>query len=586
MTLALRLLDSVGADQTTGHASADHARFMGATPQLLQARKKSPGLLGVDVDVRHALEAASSLLPLERRSVVQSFLQAPFTGSYTPQAGAVVGILKNMKATFESNLDSAIDRENTDAEAHAAFMSNLKVTEMEMKQAYNDKQGEMSQFDAELSARRLQASAAKESIKSAQAFLDELLPICQKKTEEYEARRQLRANEEAAISEAIDVLSADEAKIASFEPGIGGELQFLQLGAAARSHSIGLRLRPQKFLQQAMLKDSRLAKLVGMMHSSNPFPVGFKEISKILNLIDEEQDADDMKHAFCADQTDKGSRDLKDIRNTIDNLKDNLDRVEESVMKPETGLSAQKASLEEALIQNTAHQKAEISMRNEDKSQYHKNVEQMTKAEVLLKKAVQILTKFYSSLDDKSGVAEANRKFEAAFLQRKVLQSPSTWEGAYDGQSQAATAGHGAIAMLQYILTDIGEQLKWVQSEEQEAQHYFEETMLELKEQQRKGEKNLVGVKSMIAKAEQERVDMTHELKQANNDRDAIDKLLADIKPGCDFIFENYGLRTANRKREVTALQNAMQLLKTSPAYQAASIEAETVQPLLQPLRL
>lgn len=47
-----------------------------------------------------------------------------------------------------------------------------------------------------------------------------------------------------------------------------------------------------------------------------------------------------------------------------------------------------------------------------------------------------------------------------------------------------------------------------------------------------------------------------------------------EIKPGCDFISENLALRDTNRANEKLALENAVGLIKGTPAYTNAMAEA------------
>jgi len=123
MQMAIQILQKVGADQTDSETRdrGDHGGFMKDQADFLQAsqkgKKRSASLLGVGADVKHALEAAFALIPPENRPATEAFLQGPFTGSYSSQSGAVVGILKSMKGTFESNLFTATKTEEDDAKA-------------------------------------------------------------------------------------------------------------------------------------------------------------------------------------------------------------------------------------------------------------------------------------------------------------------------------------------------------------------------------------------------------------------------------------------------------------------------------------
>jgi len=45
------------------------------------------------------------------------------------------------------------------------------------------------------------------------------------------------------------------------------------------------------------------------------------------------------------------------------------------------------------------------------------------------------------------------------------------------------------------------------------------------------------------------------------------------IKPGCDFITENFDERETNRATETTAMEEAIDLIKDTPAYKTAEAE-------------
>merc|ERR1719198_81085 len=110
--------------------------------------KKS--LLGLKTSIKEALAAASVLLNNKQKRSMESFLQAPFTGTYTAQSGEIVGILKNMGDTFKENLASIRVAEEKAAEAHAKFMK-IKEDEFEtMKTGYEEKSAEIGTNDEEL----------------------------------------------------------------------------------------------------------------------------------------------------------------------------------------------------------------------------------------------------------------------------------------------------------------------------------------------------------------------------------------------------------------------------------------------------
>merc|ERR1719364_567194 len=148
-----------GADQTQS-TGADHAKFMG---------KKS--LLKLKASVKEAMSAVSVLLTQKQRRSLESFLQAPFTGTYTSQSGEIVGILKNMRDTFKQNLASIRAAEKAAAEAHEKFMK-IKTEEHEtMTALYEEKQGKLGENDDALASEREMLAEAKDSLAYDEEFL-------------------------------------------------------------------------------------------------------------------------------------------------------------------------------------------------------------------------------------------------------------------------------------------------------------------------------------------------------------------------------------------------------------------------------
>jgi len=566
LSQAISILADVGADQTQSSGS-DHARFMSGS-----RKKKSGAFLSLDSDIKHALHAAFALVPAERRHVVDAFLQAPFTGRYSSQSAGVVGILKSMLSTFFSNLESATDSDRKDDEATTALLQTLGRLEHELSNEYEEKQEQLGENDSELAAKKSQLNAATEQKDSEEDFLRELRPNCEKKAKEFGARKLLRASEETAIAEAVSILSAEGAfdVLARPEKSVNAA-SFIQQSANQMPAGDEVWKQAQEIIAKAAANGSRLSQMSSLLQARNPFTVVLKEIRQMMELIKAEQGSDEEKHALCKQQTGSGQRKLNATYGEIDKIDDALEKLQELLEMPETGLKAQEESLEQAMVDNVENQKRETSLRQQENGQYQKNVGELTKAEALLEKAIKVLTTFYSSLDERSGVAMA------AFAQRsaKTRKSLQIWDGAYDGQSRSVDGEDGAVGLLRYILKETTAQHTHAHMDEAEAQEDFEDNMAHMINEQKRLEKQTIKLKNAVANTEQGLVEQTQDLKQAEKDAKATEALLADIKPGCDFILDNFESRTASRNLEAKALARAVNLLRTSPAYQAASAEVE-----------
>merc|ERR1719161_3147289 len=124
--------------------------------------------------------------------------------------------------------------------------------------------------------------------------------------------------------------------------------------------------------------------------------------------------------------------------------------------------------------------------------------------------------------------------------------APDTF-GNYEGQS---SQGGDAIEMLEYILEETKKEETEAHGDEENSQHNYEDSMADLKEEEADLEASLAELQKTLAAKE------------------AIEAYLLKIKPGCDFITEHFEEREENRATETAAMENRIDLIKETPAYQ------------------
>jgi ABC-type transporter Mla subunit MlaD len=260
MNEAIETLSDVGADQTLGDSAGDHEKMMAGFSAL-----------SVNSRVKQALSAVSVFLNPQQTKNVQSFLQAraPFTGSYTSQSGQIVGTLKSMRDTFKENLATAQSTEKQQVDSHEKLMDTLNKAYDEMSSTYDRRQEGMGDNDDNLATKKDQLVEAKEQNANDEEYLEKLLAMCEEKTKEYNNRKMLRANEDAAVAEAVAILNSDESFAAfgktdaTSTGATGAAAAFIQLRSRrVRIHSSAVSLSQQ--VKQALLaaKSPRVAKLL------------------------------------------------------------------------------------------------------------------------------------------------------------------------------------------------------------------------------------------------------------------------------------------------------------------------------------
>jgi len=551
MENAIDTLTKVGADQTSA-TGADNKQFMAG---------HKGSLLSLNTQMQSALRAASALMSPTQQSTATAFLQSPFTGTYTSQSGQVMGIIKNMRDTFIANLDDARVTEKNALEAFDKFIAIKEKAHGEMSDSYEEKQKSLGGNDGDLSSKKGQLSEAKKQKGSDEEFLDSLLPMCKDKAEAYSTRKLLRANEEAAIAEAISILNSDDA-FATFGTTSAtktGGLKFIQLHSEASNVNTATSV-----LQKAAkaTKSARLSKVLAKLQAENPFDGVLEEIDKMITLIGEEAKADKKNLDWCNSERDENEATKKKKISEINGLNEEIDKLDKLINDKEKGLLAQIEDTEDSLVKNNEAQKSETVDRTEDNMAYQQDVKNLVAANSILSKAIKVLKAYYDDLAEKLEAGEA-------FVQTKEDPKPpeSFDNKGYGGQSEQ---GGDVINMLTFIAEETTKEEMKAHSDEEKAQADYEDSMTSLKKLQKEAEESLADLKEKLATAQKDKLEAEEDLKDTTKDKEAIETYLAKIKPGCDFITKNFDLREKNRGIEETALKKAIGLIKATPAYTTA----------------
>mmetsp|Transcript_27404 Transcript_27404/g.47530 ORF Transcript_27404/g.47530 Transcript_27404/m.47530 type:complete len:760 (+) Transcript_27404:81-2360(+) len=566
---AIETLAEVSADQTAEAATAkDHAKFMSTyTP------KYNPvSLLKAKSALRAVLDAAKFMEPKKTRTL-QSFMQAPFTGSYTSQSVEVMGILKNMKDTFESNLQQATDQEAAQLKAFTTYIQIKTAEHDDMSASYDSKQGDLSTNDGSLQIKKSQKMDTESTMAEAEEFLTTTENMCAAKKAEYSKRRMLQTEEEAAISEAIAILDSDAAfaTFGSVSATSTGSLSFLQF-KGIQKHSMGDdHLRAQLMQTLSKVKGStRLSKLMSVVQATNVFEVVLDEIDKMKALIVEEGKSDKENLDFCnSERTANDATIATKTYNIEQELKPKILQLTNSIEDPESGLKKQIADTEASLVQNADNQKKSTEERTASNLVFQKDMKEIADAKDTLNQAIAVLDAYYKRLDKalKLGLVQKHR------APKENTPVPVTDSAVLKMQGES-TSGKDVITKLSFILSETETEEQTEISDEKEEKRLYDETMSTLKGEESTLETSLAKLEGDLAKAEKDLMHTEQEKKAEEDEKAAAEAYLADIKPGCDFITENIVLRTTNRAEETKQLNAAIDLIKGTPVYM--KFEAET----------
>jgi len=519
----------------------------------------SSSLLQIPVE-NPALASLFQRLRAESKSSQSGFLAV--SSEPGSQSNGVVGILKSTRDTYAQNLKDLQGQEAADNASHGKFMAKLQDKNQQLKEMKVAASECIDETSQQLVIERkfvINSAAVLQSQKASKADLEKALA---EKTKTYEDRKLLRSQEDAAISKAISILNSDDA----FKAFNKVSSSLLQVVGSTGAKLMQRNLQVLSYLRsQAQLsKSTRLAQLAVLISQEDPekpFGKVLQEIADMKLVIDKEQVSDTKKQDSCA-------KDLKDnkealaeqggimtAQNTkITNAKKLLGSVEDKTgllndLKGEIGSKAQ-------LQASLAEQKASTESRTTENRDYQQNIADLQVAQNLIKQAVKVLKTYYAKLelvqqeraDDSSSKAE-----------------PTYEEGEFSDQS---TGGSSVLKLMQTMLDNTAKAEAQAHKDERTAQASFETSMRTLTASEEKLKAAIVDGKKEIAETNLALDESNTALADAQKQKAATEKYLLDIKPSCDFIAANFDKREANRVAEKESLDNAIKLLKGTPAYQ------------------
>lgn len=608
MDQAIDMLGEMGSDQAVSDASL--ASLKGSV------KKRSTKLHALIVKTKEVLQAASSRLPSKLLRMVHNFLQAPFTGDYRAQSGEIIGILKNMRDTFKANLASSRSSENVAAEAYTKISKVQADAYSNMKELEEMKQKKLAVNDEAMGAKKATKDEAESSKADDEEFLAKLVGMCKEKTKAFEDRKMVRANEEAAISQAMATLNSDEA-FETFNSAASGHESLLQLPGNAVASDL------QHVAKK--LKSIKLAKVAASLRSGNPLSKVVTELDEMIELIHKEEQADVDKKDWCIDERARSKEELSVKKTEKEGLQSAITELSDTIDNVDTGIKALVKAEEAKLAENKKAQADEIEDRGLENAVYQGKVKNLHDSQKLLEKSMKVLKKFYDSkkqaliaqkkgkvskvtnMTDKQNAThksnathkvqvapnatapqkanathKANSTHKAAMMKTKTKtmkkadpEPPVTFDeldGFEGGQGGKAV---DVVSMLSFILEETKKEEHQAHETEESSQHAFEDMMNDLKSQESDSTETLVDYQDQLAEKEKSLEQNKMDHKSVMHEKKAIEKYLLSIKGECDFIMANFEKRQESRTAEESSLNNAKEQLYSTPAWKAAKAKEE-----------
>merc|ERR1740127_139878 len=471
-----------------------------------------------------------TISPTQKQSIT-AFLQQPAGfQSYAPASGQIFGILKQMKETFESNLSQS-QKDELAAQDAFSQLKSAKLAEIAAgKKQLDNKQVELADTDEANAQAKEDLADTRNALSADQKFMLDLKEKCRMTDAEFQQRQKARGEEISAVSEAIAILSDDDAHD-TFSKTLG----FVQVKAVSAQEKAR---NKAVLLLKAAAQKSGNSQLLALAAAAQ-----LDAFTKVKEAIDEmvtallKEKQDEIKHRdFCTEELAQNDKQTAISTDEKNDLEANIANLEAEIDTLTQDLAALAAEIKEAQVQvKRASEDREL-----ENKEFQQTVADQRATQQILKKALDRLKVVYG------------------FVQTKVQhKQPEPGAAApppppgFSDYKQNAGAG-GVLTMIQSVINDAKMMEKEAIMAEQDSQSAYESFVKNTNDEIAAAMKSTTAKTESKAKAEEAKAD----LKATMSALEQLASYAADVHQSCDFVLKNFEVR-----QEVEALRQAKAVL-------------------------
>jgi len=404
---------------------------------------------------------------------------------------------------------------------------------------------ESEQRSSELTANLL---AAKELLQSTEKHLEILQADFQSKTRSFKQRALKRSDELTAVKEGIRVLTSETAKYFMTRQSIGTPEgaapanetpAFLQIAAqtsvTGKAHHLLRTVTNSGLVLLAMQAQTRSY----LADGEDPFEKVKSMIKDMLDKLMAEANKDAEHNAFCESEMTKSteshaskSADLQKLSDKLTFIASEIERLTDEISDANRELNDMKEAMTAA-----------SQIRETEKSRATQAIADYSSAQTLLKQAVGVLNKFYST--------------------KAIEADTASTEGSDEvhGEKNREGLGHGVVAILEIAIQDFTDLEAEARQEESKAEKMFKDLTLETRIRTAQFSKNVEFKSREKIKLEGEQARSEADLKSYEKELQAVTEYLEQLKAQCVAKVDPYEVRKARREKELEGLKEALTYL-------------------------
>lgn len=581
----------------------------GVTAAAFMQQDDSPAL-------RRVIEITRFLSPGQREQVL-SFLDDGLgdnAGAPSAPVAEIVGVLKSLQDDMTGDLNSATSTEKASAlgfgELKAAKESEISAA----SESIITKEKQNGKLAVSIATNKDALDDANKELADGQTYLKDLTDSCSRKAGERDARAKMRSDEIAAISQAISILTTDDA-LDTFKKAVPTaallsqkrktyEAAFLQANTGlVKAKRMLVRLAKKHpsanydMLLMALNSEMRLKEepeedpdAAAAKYAGGAEKVVTHMVDEMVHTLHDEDVEDEHKKEFCANETEKVTELKQEKEDLSSTLSANMEEFKDGI----ASLVAEIKSLVSEINANDKEVFDGTELRQKEHQEFIDSFSTMDTAKRLIDKAANRLHDFYnpkmmgkkreavtSNALSKAGLSLAVQRMQASFGEKSLLQkkvyhtrvappvvpeTPTTYEKKESG---------GVLGLMNTMKEEIVADLRQLETEEKNSAADYVRIMKEAKEERAQ----LVKTKNH---KEENKAELEGKLDQAKTNKKLTEKEIQNIAlymvqlhTECDFLMRNFEVRHEGRVEEETGLEDAKTIVTHEEPPTHAQIEAD-----------
>lgn len=559
-------------------------------------------------DLRRVIEVTRLLTPGQREQVL-SFLDDGLDGSSgAPSApvAEIVGVLKGLKDDMTKDFDSASSTEKSSALGFGELKTAKSAEISAASEAIITKEKQAGKLALSIATNKDSLDDSNKELGDAQKYLKDLTDSCSRKAGERDMRAKMRADEISAISQAISILTSDDA-LDTFKKAVPSaallakkrktyEAALVQAGAGHPGllKAQGMVMRLAKKHASANY-DMLLMALNNEIHSASFQPAEEEDkgavayagsaekvvtemVDHMVHTLHDEDVEDEHKKDFCANETEKTNELKQEKEDLSASLSANIEEFKDAI----ANLVAEIKNLNSEVNANDKEVFEATELRQKEHQEFIDSFSTMDTAKRLIDKAANRLHDFYhpkmmgkkrdavtSSALNKAGLSLAVQRMQASFGDNSLLQK-TTYRSAARHHSRVAPPAipetpttyekkesGGVLGLMNTMKEELVADMRQLETEEKNSAADYVRIMKEAKETRAQLTKT-------INHKEENKADLEDKMDQAKTNRKLTEKEIQNIAlymvqlhSECDFLMRNFEVRHEGRVEEETGLEDA-----------------------------